>query len=149
MRQARLHRGLGRRTRHRAARSRQTVAGSAKILDAANGDIEAVTSETVGKAYAAGDPIAKEVLQETVDLLSLWLSNVVDLLEPDAVVIGGGVAAMLSPFFGELHAGMVKYSINSRNHEVPFLKAHYGEGAGIAGGAALCLQFASLVPAQS
>jgi glucokinase len=123
--------------------------GSAKILDAANGDIEAVTSETVGKAYAAGDPIAKEVLQETVDLLSLWLSNVVDLLEPDAVVIGGGVAAMLSPFFGELHAGMVKYSINSRNHEVPFLKAHYGEGAGIAGGAALCLQFASLVPAQS
>jgi glucokinase len=122
---------------------------SPKILDAAHGDIEAVTSEMVGQAYAAGDPIAKEVLEETVDLLSLWLSNVVDLLEPDAVVIGGGVAAMLSPFFVELHAGMVKYSINSRNHEVPFLKAHYGEGAGIAGGAALCLQFPAPVHASS
>lgn len=135
-----------------ARRARAKLAegkASSKILDAAHGDIEAVTSEMVGQAYAANDPLAKEVLEETVDLLSLWLSNVVDLLEPDAVVIGGGVAAMLSPFFAELHAGMVKYSINSRNHEVPFLKAHYGEGAGIAGGAALCLQFPASVPASS
>ena len=85
-----------------ARRARAKLAegkASSKILDAAHGDIEGVTSEMVGQAYAANDPLAKEVLEETVDLLSLWLSNVVDLLEPDAVVIGGGVAAMLSPFF--------------------------------------------------
>lgn len=109
-----------------------------KILDLAKGNIDAVTSEMVGHAYAAGDPLAKEILQETVKLLALWLSNIVDLLEPDVMIIGGGAAAMLSPFFGDLSEWLVKYCVNSRSREIPLLKAHYGADAGIAGGAALC-----------
>jgi glucokinase len=108
------------------------------ILDLAKGDIDAVTSEMVGQAYAAGDSVAKQVLQETVDLLSLWLSNIIDLLEPDVIILGGGVAAMLSPFFGDIADGIAKYCIISRCREIPLLKAHYGADAGIAGGAALC-----------
>jgi glucokinase len=108
------------------------------ILDLAKGNIDAVTSEMVGQAYAAGDPVAKQVLHETVDLLSLWLSNIIDLLEPDVIILGGGVAAMLSPFFGDIADGIAKYCIISRCREIPLLKAHYGADAGIAGGAALC-----------
>jgi len=47
---------------------------------------------------------------------------------------------MISPFFGDIVDGLVKYCINSRCREIPLLKAHYGEDAGIAGGAALWLQ---------
>ncbi len=108
------------------------------MLDLANGNIDAVTSEMVGQAYLAGDPSAKRTLLETVDLLSLWLSNIIDLLEPDVIIIGGGVAAMLNPFFGELSKGLAKYCINSRCLEIPMLKARYGADSGIAGGAALC-----------
>ncbi len=108
------------------------------ILDLAQGNIDAVTSEMVGQAYTAGDELAKQTLEETVKLLSLWLSNIVDLLEPDVVIIGGGVAAMLSPFFGDLSKWLAEYCINSRCQEIPLLKAHYGADAGIAGGAALC-----------
>jgi glucokinase len=114
------------------------------MLDLAKGNIDAVTSEMVGHAYAAGDPLAKEVLQETVKLLALWLSNIVDLLEPDVMIIGGGVAAMLNPFFGDLSTWLVEYCVNSRSQEVPLLKAHYGADAGIAGGAALCSGFATV-----
>ncbi len=108
------------------------------ILELAKGNIDAVTSEMVGRAYASGDQLAKQTLQETVQLLSLWLSNIVDLLEPDVIIIGGGVAAMLNPFFDEVSAWLSKYCINSRCQEIPLLKAHYGADAGIAGGAALC-----------
>ncbi len=108
------------------------------ILDLVKGNVEAVTSEMVGHAYAAGDQLAKQTLQETVQLLSLWLSNIVDLLEPDVIIIGGGVAAMLNPFFGEISKWLSEYCINSRCQEIPLLKAHYGADAGIAGGAALC-----------
>jgi len=108
------------------------------ILDLAKGNIEAVTSEMVGHAYAGGDQLAKQILQETVKLLALWLSNIVDLLEPDVIIVGGGVAAMLSPFFGDLSKWLAEYCINSRCLEIPLLKAHYGADAGIAGGAALC-----------
>ena len=113
------------------------------ILDLAKGNIDAVTSEMVGQAYAAGDPLAKETLQETVQLLSLWLSNIIDLLEPDVVIIGGGVAAMLNPFSGDISKWLLEYCINSRCLEIPLLKAHYGADAGIAGGAALCSEHLS------
>jgi len=121
----------------RAKLASEQDAGSS-ILSLAKGNIEAVTSEMVGQAYASGDPVAKEVLQETVDLLALWLSNIVDLLEPDVIILGGGVAAMLPPFFGDIASGLAKYCIISRCREIPLLKAHYGADAGIAGGAALC-----------
>jgi glucokinase len=116
-----------------------------QIIDLANGDIDAVSSEMVGQAYAAGDALAKEVLHETVDLLSLWLSNIVDLLEPDVVILGGGVPSMLAPFFGDIAEGIAKYCIISRCREIPLLKAHYGADAGIAGGAALCSDQSSLL----
>ena len=92
----------------------------------------------VGQAYSAGDCMAKEVLMETVELLSIWLSNVVDMLDPEVVIIGGGVAAMLCPLFDEIRSRLPKYCINSRCQEIPLLKARYGADAGIAGGAALC-----------
>jgi predicted NBD/HSP70 family sugar kinase len=99
----------------------------------------------VGQAHAAGDALAKEILQETVDLLSLWLSNIVDLLEPDVVILGGGVAGMLAPFFGDIINGIAKYCIISRCREIPLLKAHYGADSGIAGGAALCSDQSSVL----
>jgi len=113
------------------------------MLDLANGNVDAVTSEMVGQAYLAGDPLAKQTLEETVDLLSLWLSNIVDLLEPDAIIIGGGVAAMLNPFFGDITKGIAEYCINSRSQEIPLLQARYGADSGIAGGAALCSEYSN------
>jgi glucokinase len=54
--------------------------------------------------YQAGDRLEREILVETVELLTVWLGNVVDLLDPDVIIIGGGVALMLSPFFQDLQA---------------------------------------------
>jgi glucokinase len=123
------------------ARARAKLSGTAShsaILDLAKGDISSVTSEFVGQAYAAGDPLAGEILQETVELLTIWLGNTVDLLDPDVIVMGGGVAAMLKPFFGEIKNRLPRWCVNPRASEIPLLMAHYGADAGIAGGAALC-----------
>src|SRR5205814_4387882 len=48
------------------------------MLDLAGGDLDLVSSEVLGQAYAAGDPLAKEILFETVDVLAVWLGNIVD-----------------------------------------------------------------------
>lgn len=123
------------------ARARSRLGGASPqsaILDLAKGDVAAVTSEMVGRAYAAGDPVAREILQETVELLSIWLGNIVDLLDPDVLVLGGGVAAMLSPFFGEIKDRLPTWCVNPHVSEIPLVMAHYGADAGIAGGAALC-----------
>jgi glucokinase len=123
----------------RRARAKLSTEGRrSEILTLAGGNLEAVTSEMVGKAYAAGDLIAKQVLIETVDLLALWLGNMIDLIEPDVMIIGGGAATMLNPLFPEIVRRLPGYCVNTRCLEIPLLKAFYGAESGIAGGAALC-----------
>jgi hypothetical protein len=53
-------------------------------------------------------------------------------------VIGGGVAAMLRPFFDDMKRGIPAWSVNPHASKIPLAMAHYGADAGIAGGAALC-----------
>jgi glucokinase len=126
-----------------ARRAREKLAHSpalgAQILALAGGDPSAVRSEMIGKAAQAGDPLAKEILDQTLEYLAIWLGNTVDLLEPEVIILGGGAAEMLRPHFGEIQKRMKKWCINSRYLEIPLVPAHYGENAGIAGGAALCL----------
>jgi glucokinase len=117
-----------------AAQSTQQSA----ILDFAQGDLASVSAEHVGKAFAKDDPLAREILSETVELLTVWFGNIVDLFDPDVLVMGGGVAAMLKPFFDQIKNGLPAWCVNPKAAEIPLLMAHYGADAGVAGGAALC-----------
>jgi glucokinase len=120
------------------AKLRASDGHDSQILDLTGGDIEAVSSETVGRAYSQGDALAKQILDETVEFLALWLGNIIDLLDPEVLIVGGGVASMLSPVFEEWKNRIPRYCVNPRCQEVPLLKAHYGADSGIAGGGALC-----------
>jgi glucokinase len=126
---------IGKRARAKAGAE---PARAAKILEFAKGNVSSVASEHVAQAYAAGDPLAREILEETVELLVPWLGNIVDLLDPDILVMGGGVSAMLEPFFGEMKDRLPSWCVNPRAAEIPLVLAHYKADAGIAGGAALC-----------
>jgi glucokinase len=59
------------------------------------------TAEQVAKAAAAGDAVAGRVWDETVALLGQAITDLVNILEPDVVVLGGGVtrsgAQLLDP----------------------------------------------------
>jgi glucokinase len=124
------------------ARARDKVAAEPSrgktLLDLVKGNVSAITSQHVREAFESGDPLAREVLEETVHLLTIWLGNIVDLLDPDVIVVGGGVATMLRSFFEEVKCRLPDWCVNPRASEIPLLIAHYGADAGIAGGAALC-----------
>jgi glucokinase len=122
------------------ARAKLETNHNSSLLELAGGDLNQVTSEMVGKAYASGDAVATETLQSTVALLSLWLGNIIDLLEPEVIIMGGGVSTMLRPFFKEISDRLPSCSVNPRCHEIPLIPAKYGPDSGIAGGAALCFQ---------
>jgi glucokinase len=124
------------------ARAKLSAASSGRslILELAKGSVADATSEMVGQAYAAGDPLAREILQETIEFLAPWLGNIVDLLDPDVLVMGGGVTAMLKPFFDEIKNRLPAWCVNPRAAEIPLVMAHYGADSGIAGGAALCAE---------
>ena len=131
-----------------ARRAREKLAGApgrgGQLRALAGGDVASVRSEMVGKAAEAGDGLAREILDQTLEYLAVWLGNVVDLLEPEVIILGGGAGQMLRPYFAEIQRLMHSWCVNSRYQEIPIVPAHYGENAGIAGGAALCISGAFL-----
>lgn len=124
--------------RARAKVSQYPVLGKA-LLKLAQGEVNSITAEMVSQAWTCGDALATEILLETADILTVWLGNVIDLLEPDVIVVGGGVGELMSHFFDRISENLPKWSINQRCQEIPLKLARYVANSGIAGGAALCL----------
>jgi glucokinase len=122
----------------RRARQKLEHNPNSVLWEMAGGDLQAVSSEMVGRAYALNDPVATEAMRETLDLLAYWTGNIIDLLEPEAIVIGGGVSSLLAPFLDEIRERWRGACITPNPLAVPLMLAHYGEDAGIAGAAALC-----------
>jgi glucokinase len=125
-----------------ARRAREAVNADphrgAALLSFADGNAEHITAELVKRAWMACDQLATEVLKQTCTLWSVWLGNVIDMLEPDVIVIGGGAGELLMQWLEEIRAELPQWSINRRCNEIPIVRAHYGAESGIAGGAALC-----------
>ncbi len=126
---------IARRARARIAESAEA---GAKLLELAGGNLEAVQAETVAEAFRQGDPLATQVLETSAALLTVWIGNIIDLLEPEIIILGGGVSELMSAFFGQIREQLPNWSINRRATEIPIVRAKYGADAGIAGAAALC-----------
>jgi glucokinase len=124
--------------RRALARLAESGHADSQMIALAAGKLERVQAETVAEAFRQGDSLATEVLEATADLLTVWLGNVIDLLEPDVIIFGGGIAGLMSAFFGHIREQLPHWSINRRCAEIPLLVAKYGPDAGIAGAAALC-----------
>ena len=122
----------------RRARERIATGTSSTMLELAGGNVDAIRGETVGKAFLAGDRFAKELILETIEMLAVWFANMIDLVDPEVIVIGGGAATLYQPFYDQLRERIPRLAVNPRASEVPVLPAHYGAESGIAGGAALC-----------
>jgi glucokinase len=122
--------------RERAANDPKHAAG---ILSLAGGNPAAITAKTVFQAWSNGDRLAAQILDDVSNMLSVWFGNLIDMFEPDAIVMGGGVGTSLAPFFARIREGSRAWSVNPRAGEIPVLLAHYGVDAGLAGSAALWL----------
>ncbi|MDO7907919.1 ROK family protein [Paenibacillus sp. JX-17] len=95
-----------------------------------------ITAEMISQAYDLGDPLAVEVMHETGELLGYGLANAINLLNPERILIGGGMAAA-----GERLLHSVRTAINEHALALPcqacqVLTAQWGNQAGVKGAAA-------------
>lgn len=120
------------------ARKEVSAGVQSSMLQMSGGKVEAIAGEIVSRALESGDVLAKKILADCTEMLALWLSNIIDLLDPDVIVIGGGAAALYRLYFDELRGRIPQFAVNPRANEIPIVSARYGADSGIAGGAALC-----------
>jgi glucokinase len=124
---------LGRRAREWAARG-----DAPSVLARAGGVVEAVTGHEAGLSALAGEADGLAILAEHGADVALGLAGLVNILDPELVVIGGGLVhlgeALLAPIRAALPARVEAGGLRPMPPVVP---AALGEHAGAVGAAAL------------
>lgn len=69
----------------------QQISELLEATGAAVGERTYLDTEQVFRAAAAGDPVANKVVGEALDSLGMGLANIIALLDPELIVLGGGV----------------------------------------------------------
>jgi glucokinase len=89
-----------------AARAREGIrAGYESVLvDLVDGDLERITALTVYDALLLGDKHASEVMLETAKVLGAGVANIVNMFNPEMIVIVGGVTRAGDYLFAPLRA---------------------------------------------
>jgi glucokinase len=75
----------------RKARARLEQGRPSAMRELAGGDLASVTAEIVAEAARCGDPMALEVVAGVVTYLGMGVANIVSILNPEVVVLGGGL----------------------------------------------------------
>jgi len=83
--------------------------------------------------YFAGEPKAVEFMREFFDRFGRALANLIDILDPDIIVLGGGVSNFKA-LYTEGVASVNKY-VFTDELETPIVKHHLGDSAGVLGAA--------------
>lgn len=92
-----------------------------------------ITTRDVAERVVAGDPVAKQVWGEAIEALSLSIANYIALLDPERVVIGGGMADAGQLLFDPLIARLAREV--TLQPAPPVLPAALGNDAGYLGAA--------------
>ena len=58
------------------------------------GELEKITAEIVGQAARNGDKLAQDVIDRAAYYLGIGLVNIVNIFNPEMIIIGGGMAEM-------------------------------------------------------
>jgi glucokinase len=106
------------------------------LVHLAGGDIDKITAEMVGKAARSGDKLAQDVIARAAYYLGVGLVNVINIFNPEMVVIGGGMAALGDMLIatGRKMAAERPFSINAQSARVVI--GSLGNEAGVYGAAA-------------
>jgi len=87
------------------------------------------------QASIAGDSFAKEIWEQSVRYLAAGLTSFINIFDPEAIVIGGGIAESGNALFEPLQAALNEMEWLVQDHRVNILKASLGEYAGAYGAA--------------
>jgi glucokinase len=90
-------------------------------------------------AYNNGDSFAKEIWLKSVRQLAIGLASITNILSPEMIVLGGGIAEAGNTLFEPLNDYMAKFEWRTGGNKVEIVKAVYGDLAGTIGAASFAM----------
>ena len=124
----------------REARLMIKEGAATSISKYANGDIEKINAEAIHEAAQAGDKLANELIARTAYYLGVGLANLINIFNPEVIVIGGGLSnigdMLLEPAFEEAR----HRAFTQAYQAVRFARAELGRNSGVLGAAVFALE---------
>ena len=110
------------------------------LRELSGGDLRVITPVMIQEAARRGDDLAKSLIEETGFYLGVWLGGMISLFDPEAIIIGGGVAQIGKPLFDRMRKTIPDYTIDRRFVvNLPILPAKLQKNVGIYGAASVFL----------
>jgi glucokinase len=124
----------------RMAREVVEAGNQSVLLEMAGGRPEAITATMVETAARGGDHVASEVFTRAATYLGVGMANLLNIFNPERIVIGGGVSKA-----GEMLFEPVRRIARARAFERPgrdaeIVPAALGDDVGVVGAAAVAFQ---------
>ena len=106
------------------------------ILENCGTDLANIRSGVIAKAIKAGEKMVEGVVRQAAYYIGVASGNLINILSPEAVVIGGGlVEAMPDLFMEEINRGIADHAMPFLRKKVRVLPAKLGDNAGVLGAA--------------
>lgn len=124
-----------------AERAREAIErGEASLLSAmVGGDLGKLTAQHVYEASQRGDAFSRDVVHETARFIGTGIANLLNIFNPDVVVLAGGVAQAGDELFGPLRAEVHRRAFKPAVDACRIVAGTLGSAAGVVGAAATFL----------
>lgn len=120
---------------------RRINAGEKSLLtEMVEGKIENITAKEVSLAAQNGDRLASEVVARVVNYLGTGMVNLVNILNPEIIIVGGGMSKMGGLLFDPLRQIVRERAFKLSAQAVRIVPAQLGDDAGVIGAAVFAFQ---------
>jgi glucokinase len=111
------------------------VGAETTLGDLVGGKLDQITAATVFEAAAEGDAFAEEVVKDTARFLGAGVANLINILNPEMIVIAGGVTRAGDHLFAPLRAEVRRRAFKSAEERCRIVPAELPGTAGVVGAA--------------
>lgn len=115
---------------------RRIICGEkSSLVEIVEGKIENITAEKVSVAAQNGDSLAQEVIFKAASYLGAGMVNIVNIFNPEIIIVGGGVSKMGDLLLEPARQVVLKRAFQLPARAVRIVRAQLNEDSGILGAA--------------
>jgi len=106
------------------------------VTDLCDGDVSRIRSRIIAEAYREGDKLVRRVIDDACEYLGIGVANLVNVLNPEAVIFGGGLMEALGDrMLPRITRAAAAHVVAAGPGRVRILDSSLGDDAGILGAA--------------
>lgn len=123
----------------REATSRLLVNKTNDLYERIGGDLSVLEAKDIFDAAMEGDEFSMDIVEYEAEYLAMGIGNILNIINPKAIILGGGVALAGDILLKPLREKLKKYAMGATLDGLEILQAELGNEGGVVGASALVL----------